>query len=298
MLLLPFLFLACGCNRVDSWARYMSGGNYPSNNFGVDGAGATLVLSSPVSGHGDIYQFDLATGTRKQLTTDEQFESDPVISRDGTKIVFAREASGSRSLWLHDTARGTQQRLTSGSFYDMPWDFSADGRYIMVFRTPASSKTGSCVIISSNPADQTETKVPGFAGFAPDSSRYCYSNYDSGVQRSTLRVGNLTDRTEHELGFGSIPEWSPSGDGVAAGHGVGDAQFFQSTGRAPQPRTDLFHCFDHSVEREFTPFDICHAMIVPDGQRLNENGCQCGRVAGAGPKTERATDASVCNCRA
>ena len=104
--------VAVGCTNRDGWQHYASGGMYPSHWFGIDETGQTLVLSSPVSGHGDIYKVNLVTGSLTQITDNEQFESHPIMPRDGARIAFGRAVSGYDNLWLYDTASRTERQIT------------------------------------------------------------------------------------------------------------------------------------------------------------------------------------------
>src|SRR5262245_15160298 len=59
-LVVVMLALAAGCNqRQDGWKHYATGGVYPSHTFAVAPTGSGVVVSSPVSGNGDIYQIHL-----------------------------------------------------------------------------------------------------------------------------------------------------------------------------------------------------------------------------------------------
>jgi Tol biopolymer transport system component/DNA-binding winged helix-turn-helix (wHTH) protein len=74
-----------------------------------------ILYTSAESGNADIWVFDTASGTRRQLTTDPHDDFNPASSPDGRTIVFASDRSGATGLWaMSDAGESSVRQLTSG----------------------------------------------------------------------------------------------------------------------------------------------------------------------------------------
>ena len=69
----------------------------------------TNLLLFPLGG--DIYLYDLTTKDSRQVTDTEGFETDPKVSRDGSKVAYVRD----NELYIKDLNSGRERQLTSGS---------------------------------------------------------------------------------------------------------------------------------------------------------------------------------------
>jgi len=133
--------LSLGCDPGDdSWARYLETKQYDGGAPGVCPASGSIMVSSPRSGHGDIYAYD-GSGRREplRLTSDEAFESHPVCSPDGKWIVYSKEARGYANLWIMLRDGSRKRRLTSGPVFDHPRGFAADGSVVRFIRAYPSA---------------------------------------------------------------------------------------------------------------------------------------------------------------
>ena len=63
-----------------------------------------VLYTSAESGNADIWVFDPATDTRRQLTTSPHDDFNPASSFDGRSIVFASDRAGSTGLWAMSDA--------------------------------------------------------------------------------------------------------------------------------------------------------------------------------------------------
>ena len=97
--------------------------------------GLSVVYSTPMTGHGDIYRFDRKTGKNVRLTTNPEFDGYPLFSRDGKHVVFERETGGIAHLWIIGADGRDQRPLTDGPTFDFGAAFTQDGRTIVFCRS-------------------------------------------------------------------------------------------------------------------------------------------------------------------
>lgn len=132
--------LASSCNYAphsaeDSWQHYQSGGNFSLGAPSLSADGRVLVYVSPFSGHGDICAIDSRIQNPRRLTANDDFESWPILSGDGTRIAFVREHDGVRHLWIMNSDGSNQTQLTDGNVLDDLQSVSKDGRYVLFNRS-------------------------------------------------------------------------------------------------------------------------------------------------------------------
>jgi len=60
---------------------------------------------------GDIYLYDLETQESRQITATKGFETDPKVSRDGSKVAYVRD----NELYIKDLNTGLERQLSDGS---------------------------------------------------------------------------------------------------------------------------------------------------------------------------------------
>ena len=74
-----------------------------------------VLYTSTESGNADIWIYDPAKNTRRQLTTNPRDDFNPAISPDGQTIVFASDRSGVTALWsTSDAGESSVRQLTTG----------------------------------------------------------------------------------------------------------------------------------------------------------------------------------------
>ena len=74
-----------------------------------------LLHTSTEAGNADIWIYDPAKGSRRQLTTSRRDDFNPASSPDGGKIVFASDRSGATGLWsMSDAGESSVRQLTNG----------------------------------------------------------------------------------------------------------------------------------------------------------------------------------------
>ena len=74
-----------------------------------------MLYTSTESGNSDIWVYDPANDTRRQLTTHVRDDFNPASSSDGGTIVFASDRSGRSGLWaMSETGETSVRQLTTG----------------------------------------------------------------------------------------------------------------------------------------------------------------------------------------
>jgi Tol biopolymer transport system component/DNA-binding winged helix-turn-helix (wHTH) protein len=74
-----------------------------------------VLHTSAESGNADIWLFDPARGSRRQLTTNPRDDFNPASSPDGRTIVFASDRGGATGLWaMSDEGERSVRQLTEG----------------------------------------------------------------------------------------------------------------------------------------------------------------------------------------
>jgi Tol biopolymer transport system component/DNA-binding winged helix-turn-helix (wHTH) protein len=85
-----------------------------------------VLHTSAESGNADIWLFDPARGSRRQLTTSPRDDFNPASSPDGRTIVFASDRGGATGLWtMSDAGERSVRQLTEGG--DSRPSISSDG---------------------------------------------------------------------------------------------------------------------------------------------------------------------------
>jgi len=82
-----------------------------STRISPDGTRAIGAVRSDRFGTLDLVEFDLARGTSRRVTTDENWEGEPYWSPDGTRIAYAGDPNGPPDIYLLELASGATRRL-------------------------------------------------------------------------------------------------------------------------------------------------------------------------------------------
>lgn len=176
--------------------------------------GNTVVFSLEQGGNTDLYQLDLKTGRRSQLTNAPSIETAPSYSPDGRQIVFESDRSGTQQLYVMPASGGEAQRISFGQGrYGTPvWSPRGDliaftkqnkGRFhIGVMRVDGSEER----LLTASFLDEGPT-------WAPNGRVIMFSRETQGAEgRSSLYSVDITGRNLKPLQTpdgGSDPSWSP-----------------------------------------------------------------------------------------
>jgi Tol biopolymer transport system component len=202
--------LCAGCPGEDSWKHYSGGGMYATGSPSMSPDGATIVFSSPRTGHGDIYKIDRDGSNAVRLTDSEAFEADPIFSPDGETIAFVREADGCRHVWQMNKDGSNQRQLTSGQVLDDVYTFSSDGSQLFFGRSPLSFGLGKvCTRYALDLRKKTVKKVEGVA--SPDGKRIAYHVSNESARRGEVWIMEADGSNKHFLAAGCMPRFSPDG---------------------------------------------------------------------------------------
>ena len=79
----------------------------------------------------DIFSYELATGSVRNITQDEFYDSNPAWSSDGSQILYNRRIGPYEKIFMVDTADPTRKvQLTFGDSSDLQPSFSRDGKTV------------------------------------------------------------------------------------------------------------------------------------------------------------------------
>ena len=109
--------------------------------FGPAANGSLVVAEG-----GDIFLIDSATGVKTLAIGGPAEDTEPLFSRDGTRIAFFRRADGANSLWLADDRGGALRQLSTGSLFDFSQiEWSPDGKSILLTNSDAGKSAPAIV---------------------------------------------------------------------------------------------------------------------------------------------------------
>lgn len=227
-----------GCGFYDGspvssgrWAKHSGGGSYIGAKPEFSPDGSSVVYSTPATGHGDLYRFDLRTKKNVRLTQDPEYEGYPVVSPAGT-ILFVREKEQIGHLWVMDADGGNQKQLTDGPMDDSDASYSADGKSILFVRVKGG--IGHVWVMASDGKNQKQlTEGPWYEGyptFSPDGKRIVFNRTAEDRPYFTLETGPAslrmpelftmnTDgsdlrRLTHNWGYEGPVAFSPDGNHI------------------------------------------------------------------------------------
>ena len=182
--------------------------------------GRIAFVSSEGNAQSDIYTMNPDGSDRKQLTfSNQDLESDPVWSPDGTKIAFARYNINSKfsEIFVMNADGSDQRRLTTQSGNDRSPTWSPDGTKIAVARYNINSPV-EIFVMNADGSDQRAV-ASGFDGpaWSPDGLKLAVGDNGAlGVDGS-----NRTQITQPtDLGADYEPAWSPDGSKITFTRGT------------------------------------------------------------------------------
>jgi Tol biopolymer transport system component len=230
-----FVILLTGCGYDDEfpvsggrWEKHRWGGSYIGAQPAFSPDGASVVYSTPATGHGDLYRYDRHTGKNTRLTVDPEYEGYPVFSPQG-KILFVREKSQVGHLWVMDADGSHQKQLTAGPMDESDATYSRDGRSIAFCRV--NGGISHVWVMDSDGDNQKQLTVgrwyEGIPRFAPDGKRLVFNRTEEEIPHlqpdpgpSTLRMpeifvinadGSELRRLTNNRGYDGPIAFSPDG---------------------------------------------------------------------------------------
>jgi len=187
--------------------------------------GTKIVFSSGRTGSGDLYLFDITSGTLDQLTSGMDTDLFPQWSPDGKDIVFTTGGEAAHDIHIiRDVGSPDQceEVLVSWFFDDVLPSFSPDGRFVSFYTTynqerdPFNTKRWGIMIVPSDGSgpsagkelinyfhipDVIKDNTQGTAWF-PDSRHIIFAkNIDSDY--NPIYIYDIQERTEEYIDTGT-----------------------------------------------------------------------------------------------
>src|SRR3989454_3061085 len=190
-------------------------------------ANGRVAFVSSFVGSSDIDTMNPDGSDRKQLTfSNQDLESDPVWSPDGTKIAFARWTINSKfvEIFVMNADGSDQRRLTTQSGNDRSPTWSPDGTKIAFARYKINGV--EIFVMNADGSDQRAV-ASGFDGpaWSPDGLKLAVGDNGAlvtyGIYLINVDGSNRTQITQPtDLGADYEPAWSPDGSKITFTRGT------------------------------------------------------------------------------
>jgi len=179
--------------------------------------GSRIVVEVEDAGNTDIWVGDHRRGILSRLTIEDDVDSDPIWSPDGSRIVFASVRGAAGLFWMPADGTGSVERLIDATGGVRPFDWTSDGRLLY------EELEGAHIRLLRPDGQSTPTVVPLFhapeyfnevlPALSPDGRWLAYQSTESG--QMAVYVRPLPDvaarRWEVSVGSGFAPLWSHDG---------------------------------------------------------------------------------------
>jgi serine/threonine protein kinase len=223
----PCLFMA-DARSGRYWPIFVTG----NGSFMPAGSpdGTYIAFSSSLS-HADVIEMPLDGGPPRTLVGSSAWELAPALSADGKELVYVTDARGPSEVWAKEMRDGSIRRLLTPS--EIPADSGGRG---VSFQDPVLSRDRRRLAVTTGTSKAVRLFVAFAAGGAPvrataagNAVEWAASWSPEGDRLAFLRLGGRynglsvvraggLDRPVPLLeGLGGIlPEWSPTGEWIAA----------------------------------------------------------------------------------
>ncbi len=177
-----------------------------------DGKLVAVGITDEQNGTGDLWIYNMESGTRDRFTFDPGDEDDPVWSPDGRQIVFSSMREGVYDLYIKSVSGSETGRLLLASEKDkLPLDWSLDGSTLIYMQDGhllALSMTGD-----DEPRDLfTDDGFRVSGSLSPDGRWLAYEEISGGSGRIFVTSFPETGRRwQVSSGFGMGGVWSADG---------------------------------------------------------------------------------------
>ncbi|OAG74966.1 secretion system type I outer membrane protein TolB [Acetobacter malorum] len=176
------------------------------------------MLSVTRNGGSDLFVVDLASGSRRQITSSGAIDTSPCYSPDGSQIVFNSDRGGSPQLYIMSASGGGAKRISYGhGTYGSPvWSPRGD---LIAFTRIANGSFSLGVMNPDGTGERIMTE-----GFTVESPSFCpngrvlaycrQSRAGAGGAGFSSSIGmvditGFNDRVLPTPGQASDPAWSP-----------------------------------------------------------------------------------------
>lgn len=188
---------------------------------------------------GDIYLHDLTTGESRQVTATKGFETDPKVSKDGSKVAYVRE----NELFVKTLATGLERQLSDGST-----DTIRNATASFVVQEELDRSTGYWMsddanLIAYTQIDESPVVIENRIDFGADGVTNIAQRYPfAGTDNATVKLGFVSTS-------GGATRWVSLTDDEA----LGDDIYLTRVAWAPDNRTAFVGILarDHKTHRIF-----------------------------------------------
>jgi Tol biopolymer transport system component len=180
-----------------------------------DGTRIAVEIDDP--SNTDIWVGDARRGTFTRLTSGEDVDSDPIWTRDGSRIVYSSVRGTEGLFWQRADGSGAAEHLIDGAGGVRAFTWTAEGQLVyeelagaeIRLLTPGSPATSRAIKMFDVPYYFNEL----LPALSPDGHWIAYQSTESGEAEVYLRpfpdVSSL--RRQASVGGGFAPLWAPDG---------------------------------------------------------------------------------------
>ncbi|MEA3210451.1 MAG: TolB protein [Chthoniobacter sp.] len=168
--------------------------------------GRSLVYTGYKSGYADVYEIDLASGSRNRIIKFPGTNSGAAYSPDGGRLAVTLSKDGNPELYVTSSGGGSARRLTRTPGVESSPTWSPDGGEIIyssddrgtpqLYRISSSGGTGRPISTGAN--YNTEPN------WSPDGKKLAFNTRSGGFQVTILDLASGATRT---VGEGQDPVW-------------------------------------------------------------------------------------------
>ncbi len=186
---------------------------------------------------GDIYLYDLTTQESRQVTATKGFETDPKVSRDGSKVAYVR----ANELYIKDLETGLERQLTDGSTDTIR---NATASFVVqeeLDRSTGYWMSGDAKMIAYTQIDESAIAIENRIDFGADGVSNIAQRYPfAGTDNATVKLGFVSAR-------GGKTRWVKLDDDAD----LGDDIYLTRVSWAPDNRTAFVGVLarDHKLHR-------------------------------------------------
>jgi dipeptidyl-peptidase-4 len=172
---------------------------------------------------GDIYLHDLTTKESRQVTATKGFETDPKVSRDGSKIAYVRDDE----LYIKDLKTGLERQLSDGATETIR---NATASFVVqeeLDRQTGYWLSGDAKMMAYTQIDESMIAIENRIDFSADGVKNIAQRYPfAGTANATVKLGFVSTR-------GGKTKWIALDDDAA----LGDDIYLTRVAWAPDNRT-------------------------------------------------------------
>ncbi len=166
-----------------------------------------IVFTSNRNGNADVYIINADGTGEKQLTDDDSYDDQPVLSPDGSMVVYISGYKSNNDVWLVESGGGGKERVAKTDAMEYDPSFSPDGESVIFTRVDGDSKK----IVSRDLSSGAEEELAdGYMARMSSDGALVYVNEESGNEELYIKGANLTNSAKSD----TFPSFSPDGSQI------------------------------------------------------------------------------------